>query len=130
MFCKNCGKELDDKAVICPGCGVATDNFKKEPEQAAPPVTIINTNNNANTNTNTNMNTALPVRAPKSKMTALILCLVGLLGFGGLHQFYVGKTGMGILYLLTAGFFGFGTVIDAIRILTGGFKDKYGVPVA
>lgn len=26
MFCKNCGKEIDDKAVICPNCGVPTDN--------------------------------------------------------------------------------------------------------
>ncbi len=24
MFCKNCGKELDDRAVICPYCGVPT----------------------------------------------------------------------------------------------------------
>ena len=23
MFCKNCGKEIDDNAVICPHCGVA-----------------------------------------------------------------------------------------------------------
>lgn len=22
MFCKNCGKEIDDKAEICPNCGV------------------------------------------------------------------------------------------------------------
>ena len=21
-FCSNCGKEIDDRAVICPGCGV------------------------------------------------------------------------------------------------------------
>lgn len=27
MFCKNCGKEIDDKAIICPNCGVATDNY-------------------------------------------------------------------------------------------------------
>ncbi|MCD8040211.1 MAG: zinc-ribbon domain-containing protein [Clostridia bacterium] len=27
MYCKNCGKELDDKAVFCPNCGVATDNY-------------------------------------------------------------------------------------------------------
>lgn len=26
MFCKNRGKEIDDKAVICPNCGVPTDN--------------------------------------------------------------------------------------------------------
>ncbi len=23
MFCGNCGREIDDKAVICPHCGVA-----------------------------------------------------------------------------------------------------------
>lgn len=23
MFCTNCGKEIDDKAVVCIGCGVA-----------------------------------------------------------------------------------------------------------
>lgn len=26
MFCKNCGKQIDDNAVICPSCGVATGN--------------------------------------------------------------------------------------------------------
>lgn len=24
MFCKNCGAQLDDRAVVCPRCGVAT----------------------------------------------------------------------------------------------------------
>lgn len=24
MFCKNCGKELNDHAIFCPGCGTAT----------------------------------------------------------------------------------------------------------
>lgn len=24
MFCKNCGKDIDDKAAICVGCGVST----------------------------------------------------------------------------------------------------------
>lgn len=27
MFCKNCGKEIADKAVMCPHCGVATENL-------------------------------------------------------------------------------------------------------
>lgn len=30
MFCRNCGKEIDDKAVICPGCGVQTSEKKKK----------------------------------------------------------------------------------------------------
>ena len=27
MFCKNCGSQIDDNAVACPHCGIATDNF-------------------------------------------------------------------------------------------------------
>lgn len=27
MFCKNCGQEISDEAVVCPHCGVATDRF-------------------------------------------------------------------------------------------------------
>lgn len=30
MFCRNCGKEIDDKAVVCPNCGVATSEKKKK----------------------------------------------------------------------------------------------------
>ncbi len=26
MYCKYCGQPLDERAVICPHCGVATDN--------------------------------------------------------------------------------------------------------
>ncbi|MCB5287840.1 MAG: zinc ribbon domain-containing protein, partial [Candidatus Cloacimonetes bacterium] len=25
MFCKNCGKEIDDNAIICIHCGVSTN---------------------------------------------------------------------------------------------------------
>lgn len=35
MFCKNCGKEIDDKAVICPHCGVAQTELTK-PEVKKP----------------------------------------------------------------------------------------------
>ncbi len=27
MYCKNCGQELDDKAIVCTSCGVPTDNY-------------------------------------------------------------------------------------------------------
>lgn len=35
MFCKKCGKELEDDALFCPGCGTKTD--KKAEEAADPP---------------------------------------------------------------------------------------------
>lgn len=63
----------------------------------------------------------------KSKGTALFLCFF--LGFFGAHQFYVGKSGMGFLYLFTVGLFGFGWFIDIFRILGGGFKDSHGIPL-
>ncbi|MBQ9728359.1 MAG: hypothetical protein IJV85_02070 [Clostridia bacterium] len=38
MFCKNCGKELNEWAIYCPECGVATDKFqsaeKKQEEES------------------------------------------------------------------------------------------------
>lgn len=29
MFCKNCGAEIPDNAVVCPKCGVATSSEPK-----------------------------------------------------------------------------------------------------
>lgn len=30
MFCRNCGKKIDDNSVVCPNCGVATSEKKKK----------------------------------------------------------------------------------------------------
>lgn len=63
----------------------------------------------------------------KSRLAAFLLCwlLPGL----GIHRFYVGKVGTGILYLLTLGGLGIWNLVDWIMILAGGFKDKQGLPV-
>ena len=50
------------------------------------------------------------------------LCLCLFLGWLGVHKFYVGKTGMGILYLFTLGLFGFGWLIDTIKCIINFFK--------
>ncbi|EPD32265.1 NINE protein [Propionimicrobium lymphophilum] len=61
-----------------------------------------------------------------SRMTAFLLALLGLVGVAGIHRFYTGKVATGILWLVTGGLFGVGTVIDIIRIAVGGFPTKDG----
>ena len=60
----------------------------------------------------------------KDWMTTLLLCL--LCGGIGVHRYYVGKIGTGILYTLTFGLFGIGYLVDLIKIATGKFTDKDG----
>lgn len=51
----------------------------------------------------------------KDQQTLLLLALVGLLGIAGIQRFVIGQTGMGVAYLLTCGFCGIGTIIDAVN---------------
>ena len=60
----------------------------------------------------------------KSKVVALLLCIF--LGGLGIHRFYVGKIGTGVLWFFTGGLFGIGTIVDIIMIAVGSFKDKTG----
>ena len=59
----------------------------------------------------------------KSKGTAYILWVVGLFGILGLHRFYIGKIGTGILWLFTGGLFGIGSLIDLFTL--GSKVDQY-----
>jgi TM2 domain-containing membrane protein YozV len=54
--------------------------------------------------------------------TVLMLTLLGFVGIAGVNRFYVDQLGLGILYLLTAGFCLVGTVIDLFRYKTITFK--------
>lgn len=63
----------------------------------------------------------------KGFVPALLLCFF--LGGLGVHRFYVGKVGTGILMLLTLGGLGIWTLIDFIMIAIGKFTDKDGLPL-
>ena len=111
MYCKNCGKEIPDSARFCDSCGTAADATAQQPV-----INII-----------TNSQAAAPElgASPKNKWVAFLLCFF--LGGLGIHRFYVGKTGTGVLWLLTAGCFGIGALIDIIQIACGNFTDSDGL---
>lgn len=117
----NCALTLDIKLE-------QSDRPDVQPSQAQQPVVnIVNTNTSSNVNNNVNNNGDFGNYPYKSKIVALLLCFF--LGVLGIHRFYVGKIGTGIIWFFTLGFFGIGTLIDFIVILVGGFRDKAGMPL-
>ena len=64
---------------------------------------------------------------PKSKAVVLPLCIF--LGVLGVHRYYVGKIGTGVIWTLTAGFFGIGWIVDIFTVALGGFYDVNGYVV-
>ena len=71
MFCNNCGAEIADRAVICVKCGVANS-----------PVGALD-------------------RSSKSRTVFVVLGVIPLTGVLGIHDFYAGRTGLGVVHLLT-----------------------------
>ena len=53
------------------------------------------------------------------KMTFILM-------FFGLHRFYLGKYGTGILYLITLGGFGIWSIIDLYALLMDNMRDAEG----
>ena len=107
MFCTACGDSMSSEASACPKCGHPNKSKAGSTIQAGGP--------------------------PKSRIVAGVLAL--LLGGIGVHKFYLGKAGFGILYLLF-----FWTFVPAIIALVEGiiylvqddrtFGAKQGVNVA
>jgi TM2 domain-containing membrane protein YozV len=66
-----------------------------------------------------------PGSSPKSMIAVILLAFF--LGSFGVHRFYVGKIGTGLLMLVTLGGLGIWTIIDFVIAVCGKFRDKEGL---
>lgn len=135
MFCKYCGKEIEDGKEVCEECAsketkveeTKTEEQKKEEVVVEAPKAK---NNNTNSTVN-NTNTANTTQ--KSKLAAGLFGIF--LGCFGVHNFYLGFTGKAVAQLLitvlscgclspVSAIWG---LIEGILILAGdSSKDAYG----
>ena len=95
-FCHSCGGVIDMMAVVCPRCGVM---------QSTPAHLV-------------------EVNSEKRILPAFLLCFFA--GFLGVHRFYAGKIGTGVLQLVTLGGLGIWWLVDMIMIVVGAFRDSEG----
>lgn len=125
MFCKQCGKPIDDGQELCEDCKAKIENTTS---QESPKVEV------ETEQTSSNASTVQP--AKKSKIAAGLLGIF--LGSLGVHNFYLGYTGKAIaqllITLLTCGFGAFISsiwgIIEGILILTGSINvDGNGNPL-
>ena len=124
-FCKHCGQIIDADCVVCPKCGKQVEELKG----ASQPNIVINNTSNSSSSSSAYASASAyghgrRTTSPKSKMVSLILSIF--LGYLGVHRFYVGKVGTGIIWLLTGGVFCIGWLYDIIKIASGTFRDGAG----
>lgn len=120
MYCRNCGKEIADQAVVCVNCGVAPKkgrNYCQACGAASNPAAEICTG----------CGVRLVLGEGKNWLTTLLLCIF--LGYWGIHRFYTGHIAIGVVQLLTLGGCGIWYLVDIILIATGSFKDAQGNPL-
>lgn len=107
-YCTGCGGQIPSEAMFCSKCGKQTELTAAV--QQPQPIII---NNNIVQNMPP---VVIQGGKQKSKWLSFILCFF--FGIWGVHRFYEGKIGTGLLWLFTAGMFGIGWLVDLIIILT------------
>ncbi len=128
-FCQNCGSIIEEGIKFCANCGTSVSEKQTPQQPAAQPAqayTPPQTYAPAPTYTPSQPGVRAGI-SPLSRTVAFLLCFF--IGGMGVHRFYVGKVGSGILYFLTMGIFGIGVFIDLILILVGSFTDDKGLPI-
>lgn len=68
----------------------------------------------------------------KDQQNLTLMTVIGFFGVAGIQRFMTGETVLGILFLLTAGFCGIGTIIDLVNIksITYQFNQKQAMECA
>jgi hypothetical protein len=100
VYCQHCGAAMDPQDRFCRKCG--WDSTGQVRQAPAVPANV----------------------SEKKRLAAALLCIF--LGWLGVHRFYAGKVGTGLLWLFTVGLLGLGVIADLILILAGEFKDSEG----
>lgn len=107
VFCPQCGAKMESAQRFCSGCGWDAENPEKPPPGPA-----------------RKSPRELGPLSPHNRLTVLLLAV--LIGWIGVHRFYVGRTLSGVVWLLTFGFLGVGVIYDLVLIATGEFRDAEG----
>lgn len=115
MNCQNCGATIEPGQIKCFKCGSAV---QQAAPQAAPQVQQGQSQQTGSSSVED---------APKDWVSALLLCFF--VGYLGVHRFYTGSVGIGLVQLFTFGGCGIWTLVDFILILTGAYRDGKGRPL-
>jgi len=121
MFCRNCGKEIDNRVLACPGCGFEPKNgtsYCGSCGVATKPNQSICIKCGMALSGAAYYGSAEPSNEAKSKIVAGLLAIF--LGGFGIHNFYLGFNTKGLIQLLlTLSFFFCGFPILLIPFIGG-----------
>lgn len=85
--CSECGTKMSENIKMCPNCGCPTESPMQQPPCPPPPPC-------------NKCDIGVFESGPSGKSRGVAALLAILLGGLGVHLFYVGKTGAGVLFLL------------------------------
>ena len=125
MKCPSCGSPRTHEDRYCPYCKTKFDPYATVPDEK--PADAVHDHQVTRPEPRVYVEplyTPMDKRSDKSRLLALMLCIF--LGIFGAHKFYLGKHGIGLLYLLTLGIFAYGWLIDLFILAFGSPKDKDG----
>jgi TM2 domain-containing membrane protein YozV len=128
MYCRNCGNGMDNNAVVCVSCGVPKGTGNKYCQNCG-----VFSDPMAQICVKCGVQLGAGGSAQKSKLVAGMLGIF--IGSLGIHRFYLGYTGMGIIQIAvtvcTCGAGGLWGFIEGILILCGKgiTTDKQGNPL-